>query len=146
MKPIKRLLCAATILYAFHAGTSLHAEPDRSVEAKMEGKRQPQMMMQNKLRHINELFGALITGDLDQARKSTELLSAISRATEWQNSKSKDFVYHAQTFQRSADNVLEQIAEKNKDSIMLGYLRLALACSYCHTEIRDKVHPSPSPK
>ena len=129
---------AATLVGLWMFSSVCLAEPDRSMDAKVEGKRTSQAMMQNKLRHMNELFGAIIVGDVDQARKSSQLLAVISKATEWQNDTSKDFVHYAHTFQRSVDNVLEKLDEKDPDAIMLAYLRLSMACSYCHSEIRDK--------
>jgi|GEM_PF-885223 len=133
-----------TLFLCLFAGR-VSAETPGMSEEKLAGKNPTQIMMQNKLNQMNDLFSAVIAGDLDQARKASQLLQTISRASELQNHKDKAFASHALTFQNSAEYMLEQIKEDNRDGVVLGYVRLAMSCSYCHGSVRD-VKPTPMNK
>lgn len=142
---LKTFLCSFCVWAASTA--IVHAQDSTNgTSTKVEqlaGKNPTQIMMQNKLMHMNHLFAATIAGDFDAARRSTQLLETISRASDLQNSKRKDFASHALTFQNSTGYMLEQIAAKNRDGMTLGYVRLTMACSYCHNDVRGDRAASP---
>ena len=124
--------CCFSQVSSAQDGTSKKSSPDE-----LAGKSHTQVMMQNKLLQMNELFAAIINGDLDKAQKTTKILGTLSKSAEMFKQKDKDFVSIAHSFQLSADNMVQQIESRNNDGIMLGYIRLTMACSHCHTTVRN---------
>ena len=115
----------------------VEGQPDEGLtEASLKGKSTVQVLMQNKLVKTQDLFGAMIAKDFEKMRRSAEILQSISKVTEWHRSSDPEFVNYAQSFQRAANDILQQISNKNIEGIGLSYIKLTLACMTCHGSLR----------
>jgi len=125
-----RLLVAALLIPVF-------AMPIASQEPKK--KREPDPLMAAKLKESQKLLEALALNKLDIAQKSAEELLRISKEAQFRKAVSTaKYEYHAITFQKACETVIEKAKAKNIDGATLGYLDMTLTCVRCHQYTREE--------
>jgi hypothetical protein len=127
---MRRLIYAAVLL-------PLIAVPSPSEEPKK--KREPDPLMAAKLKESQKLLEALALNKLDLAQKSAEELLRISKEAQFRKAvATPKYEYHANTFQKACETVIEKAKAKNIDGATLGYLDMTLTCVRCHQYTREE--------
>ena len=127
---MRPLICAALLL-------PLLAVPTSSQEKK--SKREPDPLMAQKLKESQALLEGLALNDLAKVQASAEELLRISKAAQFRKRlTTAKYEYHANTFQRAAETVIEKAKAKNIDGATLAYLDMTMTCVRCHQHTREE--------
>jgi hypothetical protein len=114
----------------------LLAVPSSSQEKK---KREPDPLMVQKLKESQTLLEGLALNDMAKVQASAEELLRISKAAQFRRALSTaKYEYHANSFQRTAETIIEKAKAKNIDGATLAYLDLTMTCVRCHQHTRDE--------
>ena len=126
---MRRLVYAALVL-------PLLAVPSSSQEKK---KREPDPLMLQKLKESQTLLEGLALNDLAKVQASAEELLRISKAAQFRKRlTTAKYEYHANSFQRAAETVIEKAKAKNIDGATLAYLDMTMTCVRCHQHTREE--------
>lgn len=127
---MRRLLLAVFLL-------PLLAAPTSSQEPKK--KREPDPLMMAKLKESQKLLEALALNKMDIAQKCAEELLRISKEAQFRKAvATAKYEYHATTFQKACETVIEKAKAKSIDGATLGYLDMTLTCVRCHQYTREE--------
>jgi hypothetical protein len=127
---MRPLLSAALVLV-------LLAVPSSSQEKKK--KREPDPLMVQKLKESQTLLEGLALNDMGKVQGSAEELLRISKAAQFRRALSTaKYEYHANSFQRTAETIIEKAKAKNIDGATLAYLDLTMTCVRCHQHTREE--------
>ena len=96
-----------------------------------------QVLMRQKLENIHGLLEGLIREDYVLLQKNAMTLENISKVTTWHKQEDPAFLNRAQSFQHSAQFLVEQARAKNLEGVAIGYIRLTLDCMQCHNFVRE---------
>jgi hypothetical protein len=114
----------------------LLAVPSSSQEKK---KREPDPLMVAKLKEAQTLLEGLALNDSAKVQKSAEELLRISKEAQFRKAlKTAKYELHANSFQRSAEAVIEKAKAKNIDGATLAYLDMTMTCVRCHQHTREE--------
>jgi hypothetical protein len=95
--------------------------------------------MAAKLKHSQALLEGLTLNDLAKVQKSAEELLSISKTAQMRKAvNTPAYEVHANTFQRSAETVIEKAKAKNIDGATLGYMDMTITCVRCHQYTREQ--------
>lgn len=127
---MRRLLYAALLV-------PLLVVPSSSQERKR--KREPDPLMQAKLKESQTLLEGLTLNDLAKVQTSAEKLLEISKAAQLRKAiNSPAYEAHASYFQRSAELLIEKAKAKNLDGATLAYTEMTVTCVRCHQYTREQ--------
>ena len=127
---MRRLICAALLL-------PLLTIPSSSQDKKK--KREPDHLMLQKLKESQSLLEGLALNDLVKVHASAEELLRISKAARFRKAlNTATYEYHANSFQRAAETVIEKAKAKNIDGATLAYLDMTMTCVRCHQHTREE--------
>ncbi|MBO0700747.1 MAG: hypothetical protein J2P46_20285 [Zavarzinella sp.] len=127
---MRRLLYAALLV-------PLLVVPSSSQERKK--KREPDPLMQAKLKESQTLLEGLTLNDLAKVQASAEKLLEISKAAQLRKAiNSPAYEAHAAYFQRSAELLIEKAKAKNLDGATLAYTEMTVTCVRCHQYTREQ--------
>ena len=111
--------------------------PSSSQEGKK--KREPDPLMTAKLKESQTLLEGLTLNDLGKVQKSAEKLLEISKTAQMRKAvNSPAYELHANTFQRSAETVIEKAKAKSVDGATLAYVEMTVTCVRCHQYAREQ--------
>ena len=96
----------------------------------------PSIWMQQKLKHSQKIFAAMVEGDLFQVEDSARHLKMINRLENFVRGKSRDYRTQLKLFQFANDEILNGAKEKNLDRVTLGYNQMTISCVKCHKQLR----------
>src|SRR5262245_15852931 len=127
---MRRLLSASLVLVVL-------AVPSSSQEKKK--KREPDPLMVQKLKESQTLLEGLALNDMAKVQSSAEELLRISKAAQFRRALSTaKYEYHANTFQRAAETVIEKAKAKNIDGATFAYVDMTMTCVKCHLHTREE--------
>lgn len=127
---MRRLFFAALMIPLF-------AVPSSSEDKKP--KREPDPLMQAKLKESQALLEGLTVNDLGKVEKSAEELLKISKSAQLRKAlKTPAYDVYANSFQRSAETVIEKAKAKNLDGAALAYVDMTMTCIRCHQYTREQ--------
>jgi cytochrome c556 len=110
--------------------------PSSSQEKK---KREPDPLMVAKLKEAQTLLEGLALNDPAKVQKSAEELLRISKQAQFRKAlNTAKYELHANSFQRSAETVIEKAKAKNIDGATLAYLDMTMTCVRCHQHTREE--------
>jgi hypothetical protein len=113
------------------------AVPSSSQDKKK--KREPDPLMAQKLKESQALLEGLALNDMAKVQASAEELLRISKAAQFRKARnSGKYEFHANSFQRSAETVIEKAKAKNLDGATLAYLDMTMTCVRCHQHTREE--------
>src|SRR5215207_11396899 len=111
--------------------------PSSSQERKK--KREPDPLMAAKLKESQTLLEGLTLNDLAKVQASAEKLVEISKTAQLRKAlNTPQYDLHANTFQRSAETVIEKAKAKNIDGATLAYVEMTVTCVRCHQHTREQ--------
>ena len=114
----------------------LLAVPSSSQEKK---KREPDPLMAAKLKEAQSLLEGLALNDPSKVQKCAEELLRISKEAQFRKAlKTAKYELHANSFQRSAETIIEKAKAKNIDGATLAYLDMTMTCVRCHQHTREE--------
>ena len=93
--------------------------------------------MQAKMQHAQQVLEGLALEDFDGIAKSSQELSLLSNAAQWQVLQTPEYVLRSAEFRRSADSLTKAAKEKNIDGATLHYMQMTLRCVECHKYVRS---------
>jgi hypothetical protein len=126
---MRRVLYASLVMV-------LVAVPSSSQERK---KREPDPLMTAKLKESQTLLEGLTSNDLGKVQKSAEEVLKISKAAQLRNAlKTPAYDVYANSFQRTAETIVEKAKAKNLDGAALAYVDLTMNCIRCHQYTREQ--------
>lgn len=115
----------------------LLAIPSSSQEKKK--KREPDPLMVAKLKEAQTLLEGLALNDPAKVQRSAEELLRISKEAQFRKAlNTAKYELHANSFQRSAEAVIEKAKAKNIDGATLAYLDMTMTCVRCHQHTREE--------
>jgi hypothetical protein len=111
--------------------------PSSSQERKK--KREPDPLMQAKLKESQTLLEGLTLNDLAKVQASAEKLLEISKSAQMRKAlNTPAYETHASYFQRSAELLIEKAKAKNIDGAALAYMEMTITCVRCHQYTREQ--------
>ena len=126
MKRIALALVGLALLLSPWAGNSRSAAQDKVAK-----------LMQQKLKHSQQLLAALALNDFKKIEKNADELIEISRQAEWRAFKTPQYEVYSNEFRRTAANMVDNAKKKNLDGAALNYVDLTLTCVKCHKYVRE---------
>jgi hypothetical protein len=127
---MRRLLYAALLV-------PLLVVPSSSQERKR--KREPDPLMQAKLKESQTLLEGLALNDLAKVQASAEKLLEISKSAQLRKAvNTPAYESHANYFQRSAELAIEKAKAKSVDGATLAYVEMTVTCVRCHQYTREQ--------
>jgi hypothetical protein len=129
-----RTLVPALALFAAgsHGAARGPAEPPQKPDRKVAE------MMRKKLEHAQKVLEGVALGDFDVIGKNAKALRQISERAEWRVFPTPAYLLHSNEFQRAADRLAQDAADKNLDGAALSYVGLTLTCVKCHKYVREQ--------
>ena len=95
--------------------------------------------MLSKTKEVQTLLEGLTLNDVAKVRKSAEELLRISKEAQFRKAlNTAKYELHANSFQRSAEAVIEKAKAKNFDGATLAYLDMTMTCIRCHQHSREE--------
>ena len=102
-------------------------------------KREHDPLMVAKLKEAQTLLEGLTLNDPAKVQKSAEELLRISKEAQFRKAlNTAKYELHANSFQRSAETVIEKAKAKNIDGATLAYLDMTMTCVRCHQHTREE--------
>jgi hypothetical protein len=92
--------------------------------------------MRGKLKHAQTVLEGLTLEDYDAIAKSSQELTLLSYAAQWQVFQTPEYVRRSAEFRRDADALKRSAEEKNLDGAALNYVKLTMRCVECHKYVR----------
>jgi hypothetical protein len=127
MKRTALVVVGLALLLSPWAGNSRSAAQDKVAK-----------LMQQKLKHSQELLAGLALNDFKKIEKNADELIEISRQAEWKAAlKTPDYEVYSNDFRRIAGRLAESARKKNLDAAALSYVDLTLTCVKCHKHVRE---------
>src|SRR6188768_851299 len=127
---MRRLLYALIML-------PLLAVPSSSQEKKKKKEMDP--LMAAKLKNAQDVLEGITLNDLAKVEKAAEELLRISKAAQMRRAKpTLEYDHHANTFQRTAETIIEKAKARNIDGATLAYVDLTCTCVRCHQYTRER--------
>ncbi len=102
------------------------------------GKTNVQVLMRDKLTHMQEVLDGLVTDNFDKIAEEAEMLRMIGRAASWQAIDTKEYKMHSSRYTRLTANLAKAAHSENRDAALLQYLQLNITCVDCHEYIREQ--------
>jgi len=122
-------LATAVTLFAVSAGAA-NAQDE-------EIKENLKTFMQAKLKHSQSVLRGLTQEDYQTVAKSSQQLSLISNATQWQVFQTPEYIRRSGEFRKATAALTKAAKEKNVDAATLNYVKMAMQCIECHKYIRN---------
>jgi hypothetical protein len=95
-----------------------------------------EVFMRSKLSNMQSIIEGLTTEDLRLVAKSSQKISQLSLASQWQVIQTPDYVQRSSEFRRAADELTETARAENLDGATVAYLKVTLSCIECHKYVR----------
>jgi len=92
--------------------------------------------MRAKLNHSQKLIEALALEDYEAMAKSSQEMSLLTLAEQWQVLQTADYLHESTAFRRSADAMTAAAKKKNLDGAALAYVEMTMQCVKCHKMVR----------
>jgi cytochrome c556 len=92
--------------------------------------------MRAKLQHSQKLIESLAVEDYEAMAKSSQEMSLLTLAEQWQVLQTADYLHESMAFRRSADALNAAAKKKNLDGAALAYVEMTMQCVKCHKMIR----------
>ena len=102
------------------------------------GKTNVQVLMRDKLTHMQKVLDGLVTDDFKMVAEEAEMLRIIGRAASWQTMDTKEYKIHSSRYARLTSNLIAAANSGNHDAALLQYLQLNITCIDCHQYIREQ--------
>ena len=93
--------------------------------------------MKTKLLYTQNIFGGLVTGDLEAASKAVREVQQITEAAQWVQIDSDEYRKLTEEFTTAANRLLEATESGNVDAATLRFQVLTTSCIDCHKHIRS---------
>lgn len=100
-------------------------------------KDKPSVWMDQKLKHSQKIFAAMVEGDLFTVEDAARQLKFISRLENFVKARHKGYRTQLRAFNFANNEILEGAKEKNIDRVTLGYNQMTLSCVACHKKLRS---------
>lgn len=111
---------------------------EESVKLAVDGQAQtPSIWMQQKLKHSQKIFEAMVLGDAFAVEDAARNLKLINRLESFVKGRHKGYRTQLRAFQFANEEILKGAREKNIDRITLGYNQMTLSCVACHKQLRN---------
>jgi hypothetical protein len=68
--------------------------------------------------------------------KSSQEMSLLTLAEQWQVLQTADYLHESMAFRRSADAITAAAKKKNLDGAALAYVEMTMQCVKCHKMVR----------
>jgi cytochrome c556 len=92
--------------------------------------------MRAKLQHSQKLIESLAVEDYEAMAKSSQEMSLLTLAEQWQVLQTADYLHESTAFRRSADALTAAAKKKNLDGAALAYVEMTMQCVKCHKMVR----------
>ena len=92
--------------------------------------------MRAKLNHSQKLIESLALEDYEALAKSSQELSLLTLAEQWQVLQTPDYLHESMAFRKSADSLTAAAKKKNLDGAALAFVELTMQCVKCHKMVR----------
>lgn len=92
--------------------------------------------MRAKLQHSQKLIESLAVEDYEAMAKSSQEMSLLTLAAQWQVLQTADYLHESTAFRRSADAITAAAKKKNLDGAALAYVEMTMNCIKCHKLVR----------
>jgi cytochrome c556 len=125
------MLLVACLVFAIEAYSQVRsAAPD--------GKTNVQILMRDKLTHMQKLLDGLVTDDFAAVAEQAELLKIVGKAASWQAIDTAEYKMQSRRYTRLTEKLEAAAADGNRDAALLQYLQLNISCVDCHQYIREQ--------
>lgn len=92
--------------------------------------------MRAKLQHAQKLIESLAVEDYEAMAKSSQEMSLLTLAEQWQVLQTADYLHESMAFRRSSDAMTAAAKKKNLDGAALAYVEMTMQCVKCHKMVR----------
>ena len=92
--------------------------------------------MRAKLVHAQKVVEGLTSEGYELIAKSSQQLSLLSQAAQWQVLQTPEYARRSAEFRRAADKLAQAGKDKNLDAALLAYVDVTMKCVECHKYIR----------
>jgi hypothetical protein len=98
-----------------------------------------QVLMRNKLVHMNLILEGITLDQFDQVEKSAKMLQNTSRATGWHIvNQTPQYKRLSGNFQEQATDLRRHAKERNVEAATLDLVRMNVTCTHCHQHMREE--------
>lgn len=125
------LLVVCLVVFAVNARSQDSTKPQAS-------KTNVQVLMRDKLTHMQKLLDGLVTDDFKLIAEEAELLRIVGKAASWQASDSEEYQTHSSRYERLTSKLEAAAQNSNREAALLQYLQLNISCVDCHQYIREQ--------
>ena len=101
----------------------------------------PSIWMQQKLKHSQNVFAGMVSGDLVQVEESAQYLQLVNRLESFARRRSPEYRTQLRVFRYANNEILKGAKEKNLNRVTLGYNQLTVSCVACHQQLRHSEAP-----
>ena len=92
-------------------------------------------LMKAKAGYAHRLLDAVVLGELETVREQAFRLRAVAETADWNVMKTEEYARESEAFIRATDMLLQSVASKNREAVVLAYVEVTLSCVRCHTYV-----------
>lgn len=130
------LLVPATIAVATAVNTGETREKDTEAAVQV-AQEVPDTLMQQKLKHAQDLLSSLSIGDYDRMITHSRELQRISLEARWSQPHSPAYADYGEDFRSALERIATAAEKQNIDGAALNYVQVVLTCVQCHKVVRE---------
>jgi ribosomal protein L22 len=94
-------------------------------------------LMQQKLKHAQDLLSSLSIGDFDRMITHARELQRISLEARWSQPHSPAYADYGEDFRSALERIAAAAEKQNIDGAALNYVQVVLTCVQCHKVVRE---------
>lgn len=94
-------------------------------------------LMQQKLKHAQDLLSALSIGDYERMVTHSRELQRISLEARWSQPHSPAYAGYGDDFRNALERIAIAAEKQNIDGAVLNYVQVVLTCVQCHKVVRE---------
>lgn len=133
-------LLGLAVVIAIGLATAVRSTQARERDAGSETKvaqEVPDTLMQQKLKHAQDLLSALSIGDYEHMVLHARELQRISLEARWSQPHSPSYAGYGDDFRNALERVASAAEKQNIDGAALNYVQVVLTCVQCHKVVRE---------
>jgi hypothetical protein len=124
-------ICLAAMVFSVTSSTVGFAQQDDSI------KNNVATFMRAKLAQAQKVLEGLTTENFNEVAKSSQEMSLLSQAAQWQVIQTPEYARRSAEFRREADALTDAARKKNIEAATLAYVKVTINCVECHKYVRS---------
>lgn len=132
---VRSFMLILIVVASISAAVNAHSQDEAKADP---AKSNVQVLMRDKLNHMQGVLGGLVTEDFDAVAKESGMLRMIGKAASWQALDTKEYRGFSERYAVLTKNLNKAALDEDRDAVLLQYLQLNISCVDCHRYMAEQ--------